>query len=361
MKKNAVVFGFLCCLFFSPYSIGSVENTVEKVSSSDEGFYVHQFGKYKIIALKDGSLNLAPVLFNKNLTAVELLSLFKKLDIDQTEAMQTSVNAFLIDDGERNLTLIDSGAASCAGEGLGSISQNIQNAGYSLARVKTVFLTHLHPDHVCGVSKDGKRVFPNATIYVSDKEDAYWLGNTNISELKPSKQKAYLETVEKIKKAVEPYKAIKNYKTFKDGTTINGIDVMSSLGHTPGHYSFILKDGDKQIVFIGDIVHSHKLQFDQPKLAVEFDVDPVQASETRIEWFKELENNKSLVAAPHLPFPGLGHIYKFEANNYQWVALGASPEVFQPKKVDKSDKTKVDTVINAYPGNRFVIQKNEDK
>jgi glyoxylase-like metal-dependent hydrolase (beta-lactamase superfamily II) len=80
------------------------------------------------------------------------------------KGIQTSVNAFLVDDG-KSLTLVDSGAASCFGPQLGSIAKNIELAGYQLANVKTVLLTHLHPDHVCGITQNGKAVFPNATVY----------------------------------------------------------------------------------------------------------------------------------------------------------------------------------------------------
>ena len=57
------------------------------------------------------------------------------------------------------------------------------------------------------------------------------------------------------------------------------------------------------MVFVGDIVHSHTLQFDKPETAIEFDVDPKTAVETRLKHFAEYAKQGQTIAAPHLPFP----------------------------------------------------------
>jgi hypothetical protein len=107
----------------------------------------------------------------------------------------------------------------------------------------------------------------------------------------------------------------------KDGDVIHGFEVIDTRGHTPGHHSFRLKSNDQQIIFVGDIVHSHSLQFDAPKTGVDFDVNSEQAINTRLKMFAEISNNQQWVAAPHLPFPGIGHVYKVNAEQYQWIPL----------------------------------------
>jgi glyoxylase-like metal-dependent hydrolase (beta-lactamase superfamily II) len=367
MKKSLLALSLLGALFTSTMTMADVVQT-PTANQVPNGYYTYHFGKYTITALKDGNTELKPELFSKNITADEVNALFKQLNIDKTKGIQTSVNAFLIDDGQRNLTLIDSGAASCFGEGLGSISENVQAAGYNLADIRTVFLTHLHPDHACGIESQGKRVYPNATVYVNEKEDAFWLGANTAAQLPVEKQQAFNSTVAHVQKALAPYKAIQNYRTFKDGMIINDVEVIATPGHTPGHYSYAIKDSGKKLVFIGDTVHSHKLQFEQPKLAVEFDTDPVQASETRIKLFQTLATQNLTVAAPHLPFPGIGHISLKGATGFEWVAIGSVPsaniatdtsqqvkkeEVNAPKKekLPKGVKGEAITVINDYPGN----------
>ncbi|OLV35712.1 MBL fold metallo-hydrolase, partial [Acinetobacter baumannii] len=255
-----------------------------------------------------------------NLSPAEKTKILTKYAAVNEKGIQTSVNAFLVDDG-KSLTLVDSGAASCFGPQLGSIAKNLELAGYQLANVKTVLLTHLHPDHVCGIAQNGKAVFPNATIYAHEREADYWLNPANEKTVPADKKENYLGTVKNVKAALAPYQAKKAFKTFKDGDVIQGFEVINTHGHTPGHHSFRLKSKGQQIVFVGDIVHSHSLQFDAPKTGVDFDVNSEQAINTRLKMFAEISNKQQWVAAPHLPFPGIGHVYKVSAEQYQWIPL----------------------------------------
>ncbi|EOV7696024.1 MBL fold metallo-hydrolase [Acinetobacter baumannii] len=312
MKKLFVALGLI---------MGSLHISYAEPASAQQvpGYYHHHFGNYRITSLLDGTIYLDPKLF-KNLSPAEKTKILTKYAAVNEKGIQTSVNAFLVDDG-KSLTLVDSGAASCFGPQLGSIAKNLELAGYQLANVKTVLLTHLHPDHVCGIAQNGKAVFPNATIYAHEREADYWLNPANEKTVPADKKENYLGTVKNVKAALAPYQAKKAFKTFKDGDVIQGFEVINTHGHTPGHHSFRLKSKGQQIVFVGDIVHSHSLQFDAPKTGVDFDVNSEQAINTRLKMFAEISNKQQWVAAPHLPFPGIGHVYKVSAEQYQWIPL----------------------------------------
>ncbi|MGU3114776.1 MBL fold metallo-hydrolase [Acinetobacter baumannii] len=312
MKKLFVALGLI---------MGSLHISYAEPASAQQvpGYYHHQFGNYRITSLLDGTIYLDPKLF-KNLSPAEKTKILTKYAAVNEKGIQTSVNAFLVDDG-KSLTLVDSGAASCFGPQLGSIAKNLELASYQLANVKTVLLTHLHPDHVCGIAQNGKAVFPNATIYAHEREADYWLNPANEKTVPADKKENYLGTVKNVKAALAPYQAKKAFKTFKDGDVIQGFEVINTHGHTPGHHSFRLKSKGQQIVFVGDIVHSHSLQFDAPKTGVDFDVNSEQAINTRLKMFAEISNKQQWVAAPHLPFPGIGHVYKVSAEQYQWIPL----------------------------------------
>lgn len=219
------------------------------------------------------------------------------------------------------MVLVDSGAESCFGAHLGSILKNLVASGYKPEQVDTILLTHLHPDHVCGISQKGTANFPNATVYVSDDEAKYWLDPKQVAKLPKDKQANYLGTVEKIKEAIAPYQAKQRFKTFKLGDEIQGFKVINTAGHTPGHYSYELKTKDQSVVFIGDIVHSHTVQFDKPETAIEYDIDPKKAVQTRLKQFANFAKNGQTIAAPHLPFPGIGHIYSADQKSYQWIPV----------------------------------------
>lgn len=312
MKKLFVALGLV---------MGGLHVSYAEPASAQQvpGYYKHQFGNYRITSLLDGTIYLDPKLF-KNLSQAEKTKILTKYAAVNEKGVQTSVNAFLVDDG-KSLTLVDSGASSCFGPQLGSIAKNLELAGYQLANVKTVLLTHLHPDHVCGIAQNGKAVFPNATIYAHEREADYWLNPASEKTVPADKTENYLGTVKNIKAALAPYQAKKAFKTFKDGDVIQGFEVINTQGHTPGHHSFRLKSKNQQIVFVGDIVHSHSLQFDAPKTGVDFDVNSEQAINTRLKMFAEISNKQQWVAAPHLPFPGIGHVYKVNAEQYQWIPL----------------------------------------
>lgn len=283
------------------------------------GFYQHQLGNVQITALLDGTNYLSPALF-KGIPAAEVTQILKKYYADQAKGVQTSVNAFLVNTGS-SLVLVDSGSSSCNGPNFGSVVKNLNAAGYKPEQVDTILLTHLHPDHVCGISDKGVASFPNATVYVADTEANYWLNPKQAEKLPQDKQARFKQTVEKIQQAVYPYQTKKSFKTFKLGDKVKGFDVISSAGHTPGHFSFALKSGNEEMVFIGDIVHSHSIQFDRPETAIEFDVDPKAAVQTRLKHFAEYAKEGQLIAAPHLPFPGLGHIYSKDGKSYQWIPV----------------------------------------
>ncbi|WP_414629807.1 MBL fold metallo-hydrolase [Acinetobacter sp. 243_ASPC] len=283
------------------------------------GYYQYQAGNVQITALLDGTNFMSPTLF-KDIPQQQVHDILKKYYADQEKGVQTSVNAFLVNTG-KSLVLVDSGAASCFGAHLGSVLTNLKAAGYQPEQVDTILLTHLHPDHVCGISKNGTANFPNAIVYASQDEANYWLDAKQASKVPEAKRAGYLGTVEKIKAALAPYQAKQRFKTYKLGDEIQGFKVISTAGHTPGHFSYAFKTDSETVVFIGDIVHSHTVQFDRPKTAIEYDINPQQAVQTRLKQFADFAKNGQIIAAPHLPFPGIGHVYSADGKSYQWIPV----------------------------------------
>lgn len=277
-KKTALLLSVSFLSSFPLLSHAEKTKTLPIIEQQNQvaGFYQHQVGDVQITALLDGTNFMSPSLF-KDIPQQQVHEILKKYYADQDKGVQTSINAFLVNTG-KSLVLVDSGAASCFGTHLGSVLTNLKVSGYQPEQVDTILLTHLHPDHVCGISKDGKANFPNATVYVSSDEANYWLDPKQAAKLPKEKQANYLGTVEKIKQAIAPYQAKQRFKTYKLGDDIQGFKVINTAGHTPGHFSYELKTKGESIVFIGDIVHSHTVQFDRPETAIEYDIDPKKSS-----------------------------------------------------------------------------------
>ncbi|MBU3845479.1 MAG: MBL fold metallo-hydrolase [Candidatus Acinetobacter avistercoris] len=305
---------------FTTVQAAESNTTNHQASKQVAGYYHHQIGNTQITALLDGTNFLKPEQF-KGLSPEQKDEILNKYYVDQSKGIQTSVNAFLIKTGDQ-LLMVDSGAASCFGAHLGSIYNNLKASGYQPEQVNGIFLTHLHPDHVCGISNNGVPNYPNATLHIAKTEYDYWLNPKTVNSLPKEKQAGFLGTVEKIKAALAPYEKAKKVKVFSDKSlAFGGITFKPSFGHTPGHYSFKLKADDQDVVFIGDIVHSHTLQFEKPETAIEFDIDQKSAIQTRLKHFAEYAKDGQLIAAPHLPFPGIGHIYSKDGSSYQWIPV----------------------------------------
>lgn len=298
----------------------AVADVPAKAGSQVPGYYRMALGDIELTALYDGYVMLDPKMLN-GASANDIQSLLARAFAASAKGMQTAVNAYLINTG-KNLILVDAGAAKCFGPTLGVIGDNIRAAGYNAEQVDTVLLTHLHGDHVCGIATaDGKPAFPNATIYVSKGEAAFWLDKETAAKAPKDKQPFF-----KLAEAsLAPYKAAGKLKEFSAGDTLlPGIVSVPSAGHTPGHAGYLATSGDQQLLVWGDIVHNHAVQFARPDVAIDFDTDRKRAIATREKIFAEVAKNKLWVAGAHLPFPGIGHV-RAEAKGYAWVPVEYAP------------------------------------
>ncbi|HYQ37704.1 MAG TPA: MBL fold metallo-hydrolase [Pseudomonas sp.] len=284
------------------------------------GFYRMALGEFEVTALYDGYTTLATKLL-KGASAEDIQSLLAKMFVESSQGVQTAVNAYLVNTGE-HLVLIDTGAAKCFGPTLGVIQNNLAAAGYRPEQVDTVLLTHLHPDHACGLQgADGKAAFPNATVYVPQAEADFWLSEEVAAKAAESSRGMF----KMARAAVAPYVAGERLKRYAAGSPlVPGISSVALHGHTPGHSGYLLGSAGQSLLVWGDIVHSHAVQFARPEVAIEFDVDSAQAIATRQKVFADAARDKLWVAGAHLPFPGIGHV-RAEGAGYAWVPVEFSP------------------------------------
>jgi glyoxylase-like metal-dependent hydrolase (beta-lactamase superfamily II) len=246
-------------------------------------------GKMKIWKLQDAQITLKTTLLK---------------DIDQAEAQKlnggsenqtTPVNAFVIK-MPGHVVLVDAGIGKGSGEDSGKMPEQLKATGIEPASIDLILLTHLHFDHIGGLTTpEGARQFPNATIRLSKAESDFWLGD--ITSIPASQQ----ERAKQIQKQLDPYIQAKAIKAFAPGEILApGIKGMEAFGHTIGHsvYSFTL-DG-KEFWCIGDLIHFGDVQFKLPKVSVAFDTNGQQAIESRIAFFKRAAENHIPIGGAHL-------------------------------------------------------------
>lgn len=283
------------------------------------GYYRLTLGSFEVTALFDGTINLDEKLL-KNMRTRDIERLIAHQFL-QGPAVQTAVNAYLINTGSK-LILVDAGAAKLFGPTLGNIVDNLKAAGHTPEQVDVVLLTHLHGDHVNGlVSPEGKAVFANAEVWSAKADNEFWLSE-EVAAKAPKEAQGFFKMA---RDAAAPYRANGKWKTFNsDGELLPGVSAVDTHGHTPGHASYRFASNGQQLLILGDLVHSHAVQFAHPEVAIEFDVDSKQAVLTRKRVFAEVAKQRELVAGMHLPFPGIGHVRK-EGKGYAWVPAEFSP------------------------------------
>lgn len=277
-------------------------------------FHRLTLGALEITAISDGAIKIPLASLYTNTTdehaEAALAAAF------QGPASETSVNAFLVNTGER-LVLIDAGTGAYLGPALGKLIANIEASGYTAAQIDDVILTHVHTDHSGGLVKDGKRVFENATLHVNARDVDYWLDQAE-QDRAPQAQKAMFAQA---RECLTPYLDAGTLKSFADNAEIlPGFASILRAGHTPGHSSIVVESQGQTMVFWGDITHGDVLQFDEPGVAIEFDVDQVAAVAARTLAFAAAADGAYLVAGAHIGFPGIGHLRR-DDSNYGWVPL----------------------------------------
>jgi glyoxylase-like metal-dependent hydrolase (beta-lactamase superfamily II) len=298
---------------FTTVAAGSVHAAAPMAKVSAPGYFRMMLGEFEVTALSDGT-NELPV--NK-LLKTDPAKVDKALARSfLSSPLETSFNAYLINTGAK-LVLVDSGAGGLFGPNLGKLVANLKASGYQPEQVDEIYITHLHPDHVGGIAKDGAAVFANAVVRADQRDADFWLSQANMDKA-PADAKGFFQGA---MVSLKPYIDAKRFQPF-DGDTqlVPGVKASSTYGHTAGHTSYLVESGGKKLLLAGDLIHVGAVQFDEPTVTIAFDSDEKSARAQRLKTFDAAARDGTLVAASHLQFPGIGHV-RSAGKSYRWVPL----------------------------------------
>lgn len=284
------------------------------------GWFRMMVGGDEITALYDGYVGIDTALLS-GLDQQQIRERLDSLFIDSENGVQTAVNAFLVHTGE-HLVLVDAGSSACFGPTLGHVPDNLRASGYTPEDIDTILMTHLHPDHVCGLTdSEGNAIYPNAELRVSQADADYWLSEEQAAAA-PEDAKGFFEMA---RNAVAPYQQAGRLETFQPGDELmDGVSAQDTSGHTPGHTSFLFQDEEEDMLVWGDVVHSYGVQFSDPSVAIEFDSDQQQAIAARQAVLSAAAKDQHWVAGAHMPFPGIGHVIR-DGEGYRWLPVEYGP------------------------------------
>ena len=279
------------------------------------GFYRTMIGDYEVTALYDGGGGIDSSLLHGDPALIQ--SLLARSFQNDPKNVSATVQGFLVNTGSK-LVLIDTGAGGHWGPPtLGKLVQNLKASGYKPEQVDLVLLTHLHADHTGGIYKDGKRVFPNATVMTKKADADFWLSKEIMAKA-PEDAKIFFKIAQD---GAAPYMAAGKWKPYEGmDEIVPGIAPYAIPGHTPGHTGYVISSKGQSLLVWGDVAHVGAVQMPHPEVSIVFDSDSESAVKTREALLVKLAADKTMIAAAHMPFPGLGRIRKADTGvGYDWV------------------------------------------
>ena len=199
----------------------------------------------------------------------------------------SSVNAFLIVTPDKKI-LVDTGLGK-------QLPNHLKKLAIAPEAIDIILLTHLHGDHIGGLVKDGQKSFPNAQIYLSQKEWDYWKDKNPAQVLAHYDGQITLYDPSHIDAELVPL--------------LEGITGIATYGHTPGHTSFLIESQHEQLLIWGDLTHAMAIQMPVPDQAVTYDLDPAQAIASRKEILQFVTENNIPIAGAHIAYPGFGYTH----------------------------------------------------
>jgi glyoxylase-like metal-dependent hydrolase (beta-lactamase superfamily II) len=283
--------------------------------------YCFMIGSYECLIVSDGTLTYAPPMFPPPasflFTNAPKTMLIKALGAYglHTDTWMSWVSPYLcivINTGDHRV-LIDTGAGALA-PSTGKLLSSLRAEGIHADAIDTVILTHGHPDHLGGNTRDGDVVFPNAQFVVSQIEWEFW---TSTPDLKADEHTQHLLVTTAENNLLPLADCITCIRHEEE--VVPGIRVIPASGHTPGHMVVEVSSDNDRLLCISDAV-LHPIHVEHPDWHAVVDILPEHVLTTRQQLFKRVVENDALVLAFHFPFPGLGHIIESD-KGWKWHPL----------------------------------------
>ncbi|MDO6591133.1 MBL fold metallo-hydrolase [Loktanella sp. D2R18] len=179
----------------------------------------------------------------------------------------------------------------------------LAQAGIAPGDVTIVVITHMHGDHIGGLTDDsGAETFPNARYVTGQVEYDHWAaaGNEGFdAKMRPLAEKTSF---------------------IGDGeSVVSGITSVAAYGHTPGHMGYMLESNGEQVMLMVDAANHYVWSLAYPEWEVRFDADKEAAANTRKQILGMAAADRFPVIGYHMPFPGMGYVEEVDAARFRYV------------------------------------------
>ena len=290
-------------------------------------FYRYKVGDAQVNVISDGAAtNPLPDNFVVNAKKDDVNAMLDRAFMVKDKLTNTFTPLAVNSGGK--LIVIDTGngpGAFAATKGnVGQFASNLAAAGIDAKTVDMVVISHFHPDHINGLlTAEGTPAFANAEVLVPAAEWKYWMDDGEMSRTSNERLLGQFKNIRRVfdaglKKKVTPYEWGKDVAP--------GLLAVESIGHTPGHTSFVLSSGSDKVFIQSDVTGVPALFVTNPGWHSMFDQDAAQAETTRLKIYDMLVADRMRVQGYHYPFPAVGFVEK-DGNGYRLVPAPWSPVI----------------------------------
>lgn len=239
------------------------------------------------------------------------------LNVDEDEFAKVSQSHFIPTDRAQfyfTPTVIQTGDQTVlfdTGLNAGGIAAALEAAGLSTDAIDVVVITHMHGDHIGGLTdENGAPTFANARYVTGQVEYDAWAKMDN----------------EGFDSKVRPLAEKMSFVADGD-SVVGGVSAVSAFGHTPGHMDYMLESAGQQLLVAADTANHYVWSLAFPDWEVKFDMDKAKAAESRRKIFGMLAADRIPFIGYHMPFPGLGFVDTRAEGGFHYVPASYQFEV----------------------------------
>ena len=295
------------------------------VGKQNAGFYRYNVGTHEITVVTDGVNRFRfPDGFVANKSRDEVNAAWAAL-YGEKDQMVVPYSPIAVNTGSK-LVVIDTGTSEANFErtkgAAGQFHSNLKASGINPDQVDTVIISHFHGDHINGLlDKDNKPAFPKAEVLVPAPEWKYFMDDAEMAKQTTDRMKGVFAGLRRVFDALG--RKVTQYEAGKE--VAPGITSVATHGHTPGHMSFVIAQGNSKVFVQGDVTNN-PLFVRNPGFHLMFDQDPQASEATRRKVYDMLVAEKMMVQGFHYPFPALAYIEK-SGSSYREVPVPWSPTI----------------------------------
>lgn len=269
-------------------------------------------GDIKLDVVSDGSLTLPGGFIFDPMPKDELLPILQRFG-QSPDLLTPPCNVTLMRQGDRTI-LFDVGSGPDFSPNSGILLDSLAALNVAPEEVTDIVFTHAHPDHLWGLLDDfDDPLFPEASYMIGKAEWAYWMNPNTVDEIGTART-AFAVGAQRRLQMIEDQIAF-----FADGEEIlPGVAARATVGHTPGHMAFEVRQGTESVMVLGDCIGNHHIAFAKPEWNSGSDQDPETAATTRVALMDQLAHEKTQVIGFHLAGNGIGYVDKM-SDGYAFV------------------------------------------